>query len=192
MTQSATAHRILDIAQRLVQLRGFNAFSFTDVAQELGLKDASIHYHFTNKATLGRAVVKRYREHFAAHLAAISHTKLGPAQQLERYVQLYRDVVGQDGRICLCGVLASELLTLPGEVQAEVRAFFYENEAWLAQILQAGREAGELHFDAPADVEAQAFLASLEGAMLLARSHGDATRFEPLALRLLAALRQRA
>lgn len=190
MARTATATRILDIAQRLVQLRGFNAFSFTDVAQELGLKDASIHYHFANKATLGRAVVKRYREHFAGQLLLISSTKLGPAQQLERYVQLYRDVVGQDGRICLCGVLASELLTLPREVQEEVRAFFCENEAWLAQVLQAGREADELHFVGPAEVEAQAFLASLEGAMLLARSHGDPTRFEPIALRSLAALRR--
>lgn len=189
MATSATAHRILDIAQRLVQLRGFNAFSFTDIAKELGLKDASIHYHYPNKAALGQAVVKRYREHFAAQLSAIGQGALGPAGQLERYVQLYRDVVAQDGRICLCGMLASELLTLPEEVQAEVRAFFAESEAWLTPVFERGRQEGDLVFAGSADVEAQAFLAALEGAMLLARSHGDATRFEVLALRLLAALR---
>ena len=45
-----TADRILDIAERLVQTRGFNRFSYADIAAELGITTASVHYHFPARA----------------------------------------------------------------------------------------------------------------------------------------------
>src|SRR5215211_135610 len=51
-----TADRILDLAERLVQTRGFNGFSYADIASELGLTKASLHYHFPTKAELGRCL----------------------------------------------------------------------------------------------------------------------------------------
>jgi len=50
---SDTAERILDIAQDLIQRRGFNAFSYHDIAAPMGIRKASIHYHFPSKADLG-------------------------------------------------------------------------------------------------------------------------------------------
>ena len=40
-----TAVRILDAAEQLVRERGFNGFSYANVAAELGLTSASVHYH---------------------------------------------------------------------------------------------------------------------------------------------------
>ena len=54
-----TAARILDVAERLVQTRGFNGFSYADVASELDVTKASLHYHFPGKAELGQALIAR-------------------------------------------------------------------------------------------------------------------------------------
>ena len=51
---AGTATRILDVAEGLVQARGFNGFSYADVAsQEVGITKAALHYHFPGKADLG-------------------------------------------------------------------------------------------------------------------------------------------
>ena len=58
--EADTASRILDVAERLVQLSGFNGFSYADVAAELRITKASLHYHFAGKAELGEALIARY------------------------------------------------------------------------------------------------------------------------------------
>ena len=62
-----TANQILDVAEHLVQVRGFNAFSYADVAGELGLTNAALHYHFPSKSELGEALIDRYAIRFAEH-----------------------------------------------------------------------------------------------------------------------------
>src|SRR5215212_10349248 len=101
---SNTATRILDSAERLVQARGFNGFSYADVAAELGVTKASLHYHFAGKTELAHALITRYAERFSAALEQIE-TRLtaGPAK-LDAYAGLYADVL-REHRICLCGML---------------------------------------------------------------------------------------
>ena len=62
--RSDTNSRILDVAERLVQLRGFNGFSYADVASELEITKASLHYHYPGKADLGKALIERYASRF--------------------------------------------------------------------------------------------------------------------------------
>ena len=112
----STADRVLDVAERLVQRRGFNGFSYADIAAEVGIKTASLHYHFPTKADLGRALVVRYTEVFGAALAAIQAMDTSALDQLECYVRIFRDVLGAD-RMCLCGMLAAEYATLPEPMQ---------------------------------------------------------------------------
>ena len=95
----------------------------------------------------------------------------------------------RDGnRMCLCGALALDLMSLPETVRAEVRAFFAENEDWLAEALAEGREAGVMHFEGTPRSQAEAFLSGVEGAMLLARAHQDVTRYCAVAHQHLAQL----
>ena len=49
-----TATQILDVAERLVQVRGFNGFSYADVATELTINKAALHYHFPVKQNWGK------------------------------------------------------------------------------------------------------------------------------------------
>ena len=179
--------RILDVAERLVQIRGYNGFSYADVAAELKVTKASLHYHFPGKAELGEALLARYAERFAVALAAIDVEIEDPTAKLEAYAGLYADVLrGQ--RMCLCGMLAAEYETLPDPVREAVISFLDDNEIWLERVLERGRETGELRFDGPARETAQSIVSGLEGAMLVARPYGELGRFEGAAARLLASL----
>jgi TetR/AcrR family transcriptional regulator, transcriptional repressor for nem operon len=181
---STTSTQILDVAERLAQTRGFNGFSYADIAAELGITKASLHYHFATKADLGRALIERYTASFGAVLSAIETSGADAQDRLRRYVQVYGDVLGRD-RLCLCGMLAAEVTTLPDEMQSAIRRFFDENELWLTRVLETGRRDRALTFAGDATEVAGALTAGLEGAMLLARSYGDSTRFSTAAARLL-------
>jgi TetR/AcrR family transcriptional repressor of nem operon len=182
-----TDERILDLAERLVQTRGYNGFSYADIAASLGVTKASLHYHFPAKAALGKHLIGRYERNFLAALEVIDAKVKSPREKLRRYAGIYADVLA-DGRMCLCGMLAAEYATLPKAMQQELRHFFAENERWLAAVLEEGRRTGELDFAGSAREAASLFVSSLEGAMMLARSHGNLKRFRALAERLVAGL----
>lgn len=178
-----TGTRILEVAERLAQTRGFNGFSYADIAAELGMTKASLHYHFATKAELGCALIEGYSRRFNAALAEIDAAHA--SEPLRRYVQLYQNVLVRD-RMCLCGMLAAEYSTLPPAMRSELRNFFDMNESWLASNLERGRKAGALSFEGSALENARMLTAGLEGAMLLARSYEEPARFEATAKRLLA------
>jgi TetR/AcrR family transcriptional repressor of nem operon len=184
---AGTAAQILDVAERLVQVRGFNGFSYADIAAELGITKAALHYHFAGKADLGRALIRRYAARFTETLAAIdAGTSAAPAK-LEGYAGLYADVL-RNHRMCLCGMLAAEYPTLPEAMQASVVSFFDQNEAWLQDVLERGRGDGSLRFTGSARDVARMIISCLEGAMLVARPYGDMPRFTEAAASLMTGL----
>ncbi|MBA3420504.1 MAG: TetR/AcrR family transcriptional regulator [Thermoleophilaceae bacterium] len=182
-----TPSRILDVAERLVQVRGFNGFSYADVASELDVTKASLHYHFPGKAELGEALITRYAERFGQALMTIEARTAAAPAMLEAYAGLYADVL-RGRRMCLCGMLAAEYQTLPEPIRDAVLAFFDDNEVWLERVLEQGRHERSLRFEGPAREAARVILSGLEGAMLVARSYGDVDRFLAAATGLLASL----
>jgi TetR/AcrR family transcriptional regulator, transcriptional repressor for nem operon len=184
---SPAAARILEAAEPLVQLRGFNAVSYADIAAVLGVTTASLHYHYRTKAALGEALITRYARDFAVALAAIEKAGGRAPEQLAAYVGLYAAVL-EGRRMCLCGVLAAEYETLPPSMQRAVVAFFDANEAWLSGVLERGRAEESLRFDGGAAETARAIVGALEGALLVARSYRDRGRFDASARTLLEAL----
>jgi TetR/AcrR family transcriptional repressor of nem operon len=182
-----TSSRILDISERLVQSRGFNGFSYADVASELGITKASLHYHFRGKAELGEALIGRYAARFAEALRAIDARDGDASAKLDAYAGIYADVL-RDRRMCLCGMLAADYDTLPEPMREAVLRFFDENEAWLIRVLEQGQEEGALGLDGSAGEVAQAIVSALEGALLIARPYGDVARFQAAATRLMASL----
>lgn len=184
---TAAAERILDVAEQLVQTRGFNGFSYADIAKKLNVTKASLHYHFPSKEILGRVLIERYEAAFDRELEAIRQQSSLALERLRRYMKLY-DAVMREDRICLCGMLAAEYVTLPVAMQNELRRFFKSNERWLAGVLEEGRRTGNLSFKGSAQERAGVLLGALEGMMLVARSYSDGRVFWSTAKRLLADL----
>lgn len=185
--EAGTAARILDVAERLVQVRGYNGFSYADVAAELQITKAALHYHFAGKAELGEALITRYAHRFTAALDALDRTVPAAPARLSGYADLYLDVL-RNQRMCLCGMLAAEYQTLPAGMQAAVIGFLDSNEAWLEAVLDQGRRQGSLHFSGSSRDTARMITSCLEGAMLTARPYGDIKRFQAAADNLLAGL----
>jgi TetR/AcrR family transcriptional regulator, transcriptional repressor for nem operon len=186
-SEPSTAQRILDVAERLLQSRGFNSFSYADVAGELGITKASLHYHFPGKAELGEALIVRYASRFGEALEEIDESSLSAPSKLAAYASLYANVL-REGRMCLCGILAAEYETLSEAMRNAVLRFFDDNERWLTAVLSEGLSDSTLSFEGTPSDEAQTILSGLEGAMLVARPYGDLDRFNSAANRLLAHL----
>ena len=182
-----TAERVLDIAERLVQVRGFNNFSYADIATELGVTKASLHYHFPGKAELGQALITRYSERFSEALDQIDRDLPDAPAKLAAYTNLYAEVL-RGKRMCMCGILAAEYQTLPKPMRRAVIDFFDENQRWLATVVAQGQKERTVTFTGTPEDVAQGILSTLEGAMLVARPYGDLGRFNAAAGQLLAGL----
>lgn len=170
----ATATRILDSAQELVQARGYNAFSFRDLADVVGIKSASIHYYFPTKGDLAEALVVRYRRGFNAQLNSIEANDGNARAQLNEYFDLIYQSFASNNLICLCGMLATDMASLPPIAQREVRGFFSDNEEWLARLLRRGD--AEFHFKGAACAVAASMFAGIQGAMISAHTFDETER----------------
>jgi TetR/AcrR family transcriptional regulator, transcriptional repressor for nem operon len=184
---SATATEILDTAQQLVQTRGFNGFSYADVASVVGTTKATVHYHFASKGDLGVALIRRYAADFTAALHGIDGRGDAAIARLAAYAALYRGVLA-DGRLCLCGMLATEHETLPEPMADVVTQFFDDNLAWLERTVADGATDGTVRVDGSPRDAAGMVLGALEGAMLVAWSRRDVELFDRATRELLRAV----
>ena len=173
--QASKAEAILDVAERMARNGGYSGFSFREIAKRVGIKAASVHYHFPGKDDLGAAIARRYTDRFVAGLGPPDDPGTAPDALLRRYVDAYRRALVDEGLMCLCGVLGAEIAYLPDPVAAEARRFFDVNITWLDRVL-----AREPHMAAPEDRRSATLriIATLEGAMILARTLGDPAVFD--------------
>ncbi len=176
----AMRERILAAAERRIRAAGYNAVSFREIAAEVGVKSASVHYHFPRKQDLGAALVGRYTENFSAELERISATAKDPETLFRSYLQLHRDALMIDQSICLCAILGAESIGLPEKVNVEVRRFFLVNIDWLAKTLPPSPDRPEAL--SPAEI-----VAGLQGAMIVSAVLRDRTILDRTAARMLAA-----
>lgn len=163
---TGTAEKLMDLAEIRMREAGYHGFSFRDLASEMGIKSASVHHHFPTKADMAAAVARRYLDRF---LEVVAPTE---GESAENAIALYRDAfrrsLAQDGGMCLSGMLGAETGALPSEVAGEIENFFRRAIDDLSRRL-----GGE-------DAEARActILATLEGALILARAYGSIAAFD--------------
>lgn len=164
-----TAQRVVDAAEGLVQRRGYNGFSYDDVASSVGIKKPSIHHHFPTKAELVQVVAQRYTHRFRGELLRIEGETGSPRARLTAYADLFERTFAVERRLCVCGMLGAESEGLPPEVADEVENFFRVNVDWLMHTLLSARETGLLRQGLDPALTAEAFLCCLEGAMVVGR-----------------------
>lgn len=171
MSAQDTSTLLLDAAQTLVQERGYNAFSYKDLESAVGIRTASIHYHFSSKADLGAALMLRYLERLEAGLEQIGAKGRTGWGALKAFIDMYR-TAERAGAVCLCGSLASDQHTLPEKVQVPVTAYIERSEAWVEQTIHTAVNNGELGFAGKPTDAARTLVASLQGGLILSRAQG--------------------
>jgi TetR/AcrR family transcriptional regulator, transcriptional repressor for nem operon len=180
--ENNTAQQILDVAQEMLRSRGYSAFSYADISDRIGIRKASIHYHFPTKDDLVRRLVQRYRETLLGKCNTIAHAQSGFHQQLFEFATLYRDGLEAE-QICLCSMLTADLTVLPPAIRVELQSYFQDLEAWLSQLLHQGYGLDL----ATANLEAKGLIALLQGVQLIARTQADrSTTFDQIVYPLLA------
>ena len=167
---------ILAAARLVAQARGYGGLNFRDLADAVGIKAASIYYHFPSKADLGAAVAKRYRKDNADALEALAIETGDPAASLKRYPDTFRAALTNGNRMCLASFMAAEYDELPQPIRIEIQAFADVNVAWLADRLIDAELADAGH----ARARARAIFAAVSGAQLMARSRADLSLFDQI------------
>ena len=175
--------QILDVAETIVRSRGFNAFSYADIAAEVGSSKASLHHHFATKSDLGLKLVTRFTDNVLQALSQINELHTSNLIKLREYARMYEGAM-EDNQMCLCGMLAAEHETLSEDMQTAINDFFDGHELWLEQVLIEGKETGELAFEGDAKVHAQAIVSSFQGALLVAKSRRSMQRMNAVASHL--------
>lgn len=175
---STTSDDILACARSLIVAGGYNGFSYADIADVVGIRKASIHHHFPSKADLVRTLVERYREEAEAGMANLELQVSDPLELLRSYTGYWEACIADaSAPFCVCALLASQIPALPEEVGLEVRAHFRSLSAWLTSVLERGARHGQLQLMSTPRAEAEAFMATVHGAMLSARAYGDPKMF---------------
>ncbi len=173
-----TKEHIIDIARQLIQMRGYHGFSFKNISNEIGIKNSSIHHHFPTKVDLAVVIMKQ-----ATEASVITFQNLLNEQTLSSkdkvttfYTSICDATFNQNNKMCIGGMLASDVLTLHPELNQQIKVFFSSIEDEIAQIVQQGINHKEFCKGLNANTEASIITAMIEGSLLLARLYNDQHR----------------
>ena len=167
---------ILEAAKGAAQTHGYSGINFRSIAEAVGIKNASIYYHFASKADLGAAVARRYREDTVSVLEALRGEHPDPIRCLQAYTSIFRTTLEDGNRLCLFSFMAAEHQDLPEEVKSEVLAFADVNVAWLTKVL-SDTGLGSIEV---CERRARAIYTAVAGAQLIARTRFDIDLFDEL------------
>lgn len=175
MNYSNTQIKILKAAESFIQKRGYNAFSYKDIAAAVGIKTSSIHYYYPAKEDLALAVIQWQLENLCLVLDDIKRQPLYSAKQkIMALVDAITALTFHDEmKMCLGGMFASDVLSLPESVQSQVRFFFKVLREWIAQIL-----TDDMNVVIPIDNMPSYLLLQIEGALLMSRLYDDVSHIE--------------
>lgn len=181
MQAADTRTRLLDCAESAVRSRGFDGFSYADMAVAVGIRKASIHYYFPTKADLALALIERYSDRFFAKLDAIAAREASAGARLKNYVSACRDALDGGTKLCLCVAFATGCDGLSAPVLARLDRFHLTVAAWLECTFALGQADGTIAAVRAPKQEADACLATMEGAQLIARAARAVGRFDAAA-----------
>jgi TetR/AcrR family transcriptional regulator, transcriptional repressor for nem operon len=167
-----TREKILDTAQELIQTRSLQGFSFQDVADEVGVRKASLYHHFDSKDAMALAVLERATDWVRAQLAEVDGEE--PAARLERYFDMFRTLHGKAERMCPGGSFGSVFGAISGSLQTALHRFAKVHLDLLEDIVREGTERGQFQIrDQRSRDVAMQILAGIQGALLMGRLTGD-------------------
>lgn len=180
---------LLDHAEAAARTRGFDGFSYADLAGQVGIRKASIHHHFPRKADLALALIERYIAAIMAQLEELSRREERGAARLRGVCASFRAALDEGRKLCLCVAFAAGRDSLDPPVIARIAAYHERLTLWLADCFQRGAADGTIAVVGEPLAEARAALALFEGAQLIARAANRVDLFDAATAAFLARLR---
>lgn len=165
---SVTREKIIEIGEELVLTKGYNGFSYQDISNALGIKNAAIHYYFPSKENLGTSIIKTNSQRFEEMVENMENLKFDEWNQLESFMKLYLKS-NRESKICLLGSLGTDVNTLSELIHQELTKMVDRIVCWMEKILQSGKEKGLFQFNLPSRDQALRIIALLIAGLQLAR-----------------------
>lgn len=137
----STRSKLLTSAEILLRTKGYAAFSYADLADDIGIKKASIHHHFPTKEGMAIAIVESHLFRIRKQLEAINDENFGAVDRLKAFESMFAHS-SENGMLPLCGALAAELLALPESLKIMTKDFFEIHLTWLQENIKRGQAHG--------------------------------------------------
>ncbi len=173
-----TKAALLNHAETLARTKGFDAFSYADLSREIGIRKASIHYHFPSKADLAAELIARYSQRFFDQLDDLQTESASAAEQLLGYLSIYRNAQADCGQLCLCVAFGAGRDSFGPDVLVRLDRFHRQSIDWLTALFTRAKNDGTISGENTPDIDAKACLALVEGAQLIARASKDPSLFD--------------
>lgn len=174
---ATTREQLISHAQVLIRERGYNGFSYRDLAEQVGVKTASIHYYFPSKDDLLLEALNDYAAKSMAVMRAIDES-LPAKERLDRYAQRFID--SPSGQICMCGMLSADLASVPEPVRQSLQGFYRMHETWLAKVMADGVQDGTLKSSGDAQADGRWLYAAFQGALMGSRLFQNSSRLKDI------------
>lgn len=176
---SATRQRIVETAQELFFVKGYNSTSISDILSRSQVHSGSLYHFFPGKQDVLVAVLEHYRDGIQENL--LDHVWPGVDDPIERIFALlngYRIGLLTSDYLygCPIGNLALEI----SEPDPKIRELLAGNFAnWVAAVEQCLDDAGNrLPPDTDRHALAEFVLTTMEGAIMQARTAQDVSIFD--------------
>jgi AcrR family transcriptional regulator len=170
--QKDTKELILDLAEDLIHQKGYNAFSYKDLSTVLGIKNASIHYHFPSKEDLGVAVVARAKDKLLSLKAKAQSKNLSAIEELDFFFSIFIHYLEKKLKVGLMGTLAANYFAIPEKMQKLGQELLISCQEWLQEILNRGNSNENFFICNSLEIKSLQILAALEGALQMSRFLG--------------------
>lgn len=170
-----TRKQALQLGNHYLLSLGYNGFSFQTIADELGIKKASLHYHFASKEDFGLALIAEHDRHFKIFTEKVQN--LSSTQKLDRLIKIFSTIAKDNKKICPLGVFCTDFNTLSDGMCKSLAVFYKRQRKWLIETLRTGVKAREFKKNLDVDLAADLFMSTVQGGLQIARLHGGASAF---------------
>jgi len=177
-----TNQQILYYARNFLQCKGYNGFSYKDISQKLGIKNAAIHNYYPKKEDLVAALLEDSRKNLAVNIAQIVESGGSARDQLQYYFDYALKEFDEGKSICPPGSVILDFEELPKKVQKQNLLLLDDILTWISKVLKAGLEQGEFDFPDPVDARAELIVEALMGARQLSSIKGRKTLVRSISL----------
>ena len=165
-----TKEQIVQLADNLLRDKGYNAFSFYDISKSVGIKTASIHYHFPTKSDLGVAVIEQHINNLS--LLKEKFNNKSPVEKLDKFLSIY-SLIKNENKVCLVGSLATDFNTLDEKVKDKLKVFSDSMLDWVSGFLQEGRNNNIFQFEGLPRTKAIMIIGNMLSIVQLSRLTSD-------------------
>ncbi len=173
---SNTREKILIVAEELIQKFGVSAMSYQHIADEVGIKKASIHHHFPKKDDLIQDLLNRCSERYSERYHAIIRSDISALNKLEKISEIFSASL-KEGKVCIFGMISANANVLNKEAKKALEASLQKTIDQFTIIFEQGKKDKTLRVTSSKDTS-YTFFSALQGMQIVARVRMDTEGFE--------------